>query len=197
MTQENEIYQAIREICNTDNPQRFAEMNKTVFEVAKKALELSQSSFPSNLDEAAESYATESAGWNPDGTETYQVIQEEVDAFKAGAKWRDSHILKMPNNLDEAAEINDGQLAQIIEDYSPATYDFIESETLFLDKEEAIELARTLFKSGAKWMAEQGVVTEQVVGETPIGGKNGVIVLLHDFDGIKAGDKVIVQIRKL
>lgn len=52
------------------------------------------------------------------------------------------------------------------------------------------------FKAGAKWMAEQGVVTEQVVGRTPLNGPNGVTVFLHDFDGIKAGDKVIVQVRK-
>ena len=39
------------------------------------------------LDEAARRYATEDAGLNPDGTEKFQVIQEEADAFKAGAMW--------------------------------------------------------------------------------------------------------------
>ena len=47
-----------------------------------------------NLEKAAEAYATESAGWNPDGTEKYQVIQEEVYAFKAGAEWQRERMLE-------------------------------------------------------------------------------------------------------
>ena len=52
------------------------------------------------------------------------------------------------------------------------------------------------FIAGAKWMAEQGVTTEQTVGRTPLNGPNGVTVFLYDFDGFQPGDKVIVQIRK-
>lgn len=77
MTHKEIIYQAIGEICNTDNPQRFAEMNKTVFEVAKKALELSQPPLSSNLDEAAQEY-----------TEKGNKCQDEMDAFIAGADWQ-------------------------------------------------------------------------------------------------------------
>ena len=46
-----------------------------------------KSELPTNLDEAAERYATEDDGWNPDGTEKYQVIPQFADAFKAGAMW--------------------------------------------------------------------------------------------------------------
>lgn len=39
-SQEEIIYQAIQEVCHVDNPRTFIEHNQTVFEVAKKALEL-------------------------------------------------------------------------------------------------------------------------------------------------------------
>lgn len=57
MTEET-IYQAIREVCNTDNPQVFAEMNKTVFDVAKRALELAESGWAGNAGAPAGRHAS-------------------------------------------------------------------------------------------------------------------------------------------
>lgn len=87
MTNEDIIYQAIKEVCHVDNPRRFAEHNQTVFEVAKKALELSKPALPSDLDEAAEEYADyNSQRWHEDG-DVYYDHNKIMDAFKTGAEW--------------------------------------------------------------------------------------------------------------
>lgn len=52
------------------------------------------------------------------------------------------------------------------------------------------------FKAGAEWMAGQGYTTEKKVDRTPLNGPAGICLNLHEYDGFKLGDKVIVQIRK-
>ena len=83
------------------------------------------------LEDAAIAYSTEDDGWNPDGTEKTQVIQEEVDAFKAGAEWMREKMMKeaveghvstngmgnkylFPNYNDDFKDINDGDKVRII-----------------------------------------------------------------------------------
>ncbi len=66
-------------------------------ECARRYYELGRQSKPKvceGLEKAAIAYSTEDAGLNPNGTEKTQVIQEEVDAFKAGAKWQKEQMLK-------------------------------------------------------------------------------------------------------
>lgn len=65
-----------------------------------------KSEIPTNLDEAVRRYATEDAGLNPDGTEKFQVIQEEVDAFKAGAEWQRDAMLRIANEHLETCDKN-------------------------------------------------------------------------------------------
>ena len=40
------VYEAIRQVCNTDSPKEFAGMNQTVFNVARRAIELCSSNQP-------------------------------------------------------------------------------------------------------------------------------------------------------
>ena len=133
------------------------------------------------LDEAANSYRLEK-----DNGELYGY--DLLDAFKAGAKWRDSQILKLPDNLDRAAE----------------RYGLDEASVVRGTLSELTDA----FKAGAKWMAEQGVSYEDVVylldgGDTlkaypGLDGANETVCLCNAIeDGcLKVGDKVIVQIRK-
>ena len=51
------------------------------------------------LDDKATKYATEDDGWNPDGSEKTQVVEELKDAFIAGAQWqkeqmKETHCLR-------------------------------------------------------------------------------------------------------
>ena len=89
----------------------------------------------------------------------------------------------------------------------PKKFDKIldEAASAELDKQDVAELMCgsyegwqmiEMFKAGAKWMSEQGVIEEKTVDRTPLNGPNGVTVFLYDFDGFQPGDKVIVQIRK-
>lgn len=64
------------------------ELLQKVKELEAKIKELQESPISDHLQKAAERYATECAGYNHDGTEKYQVIPEERDAFIAGANWR-------------------------------------------------------------------------------------------------------------
>lgn len=107
-----------------------------------------------------------------DGFEDKKIKEVAYDAFLCG--YGAKCDTELPQGLDEAAKEHSKQAfnGMLIEDNIDA------------------------FIAGAKWMAEQGVITEQVVGRTPLNGPNGVTVFLYDFDGFKAGDKVIVQIRK-
>ena len=97
-------------------------------------------------------------------------------------------LKKQPQELDEAAE----EFLPESHGYFPCGMSLNASEEEGWSRKQML----AMFKAGAKWMAEQGVTTEQTVGRTPLNGPNGVTVFLYDFDGFQPGDKVVVQIRK-
>lgn len=51
-------------------------------------------------------------------------------------------------------------------------------------------------EAGEQMMAGQGYTTETKVDRTPLNGPAGICLNLHEYDGFKLGDRVIVQIRK-
>ena len=91
--------------------------------------------------------------------------------FEDGSWTMLDNIELLPFNLDEAAEE--------------------------FGKRQGIELApfaKKFFKSGVKWMTEQGKTVEgYIVDEI---SHNGVAVILDNEEQFKPGDRVIVQIRK-
>ena len=135
------------------------------------------------LDEAAEKYRRDSCNAalipNIDGPMS-EYGGSVKDAFKAGATWREQQILKLPYNLDEAAEkwCKENCKGFVLRDKtSRYVGDGIDA-----------------FKAGAEWMAGQGVTCEgYIVDEIAY---NGVGIMLENEGSFKPGDKVIVQIRK-
>lgn len=110
------------------------------------------------------------------------------------AKKRIGELLpSTPSNIDEAAEkyankeypdeASCGQWGT--GDYEPP-----------VDMEYPREVAKDSFKAGAEWMTGQGYTTEEKIDRTPLNGPAGICLNLHEYDGFKLGDRVIVQIRK-
>ena len=119
-----------------------------------ESLEKEQSQW---LDEAATKYQLEvdkqwNRGWSDSVEQAYvegvnDVIGTSIgDAFKAGAKWRDEQIAKIPNNIHEAAV----RFAQ--RGYSPFD-DPYEMNHVF-------ENDVACFEAGAKWALEQTKMEE-------------------------------------
>ena len=88
-----------------------------------------------------------------------------------------------PSNLDEAAEEwrkrNNKGIALCADKKSHYLVDGIDA-----------------FKAGAEWMAEQGVTKDGLVAAYDNGCLRVYTTILDKEDGIKFGDKVVVQIRK-
>ena len=165
MTREEAI-ETIKDLCLTTEQLSRAE-------TAIESLSVSE---PQGLDEAAEEYEEEYG----------KYLYGLSTAFKAGAKWRDEQIPKLPDSVDEAAFdcATKGTIAQSIDSYNA-------------------------FKVGAKWMAEQGEFLNGVVRKVTYGDReNGdydewlsvhideILEQLPKNTKLKPGDKVIVQIRK-
>ena len=139
------------------------------------AIDSLQEQVSQGLDETAENeyplMQTDKLGNNPYiSYNTQQVCRRE--GFKAGAKWRDAQIPKLPDNLDEAAK-----------KYAKT------QDNNFLKP----EIVCQIFKSGAKWMAEQGETHEAFIS---VKGKRTLLSVLARLSNFKFGDKVIIQIRK-
>ena len=146
------------------------------------------------LDEAAEKYSfketNERLMENEISRKNERLFHWQTNkAFKAGAKWRDAQIPKLPDNLDDAAE----------------------EYMLITDTKNSHEeyMIMGAFKAGAKWMAEQGEFLNGVVRKETYGcEENGdydewltvhidsILEQLPKNTQFKPGDKVIVQIRK-
>ena len=139
-------------------------LDKEFKQALQVAIQTLSSKEPQGLDEAAEK-----AGWEwacENKLDPYSMGQAYYEGYKAGVKWRDAQITKLPDNIDEAAfEYACG---------SP----FRNTET-------------AAFKAGAKWMAEQGVTFEASIDELSCGYYN-----LCVQSGLTSEDDTIVQIRK-
>lgn len=133
-------------------------------------------SLPSDVDEAAEEYA----GNHYTNSFDQRICIKE---FKAGVKWRDAQIPKLPDGLEDAA-------LKAISGYPPVV---VNGEYFYIRKQ-----LFDIFEDGAKWMA--GQFEEEAHEEE-------VQELYQDEDGVHCvvsvgvdynpGDKVIVQIRKV
>lgn len=134
-------------------------------------------SLSSNLDEAAEKYAWRKEEPLSDGERLSFCFNPRIDAFKAGAEWRDAQIPKLPNSIDEAAE---KYAIQGHENHTNVNY-----------INTYIEGKRIGFKAGVKWLAGQGYTKEGIARPDDC----EIWVNLTGTD-IKDGDKVIVQVRK-
>lgn len=143
-------------------------------------------SLPSNLDEAAEKYAWMKEEPLSDGERLSFCFNPRIDAFKAGAEWRDAQIPKLPNSIDEAAE---KYAIQGHENHTNVNY-----------INTYIEGKRIGFKAGAEWMVQQGYSQEEIVEDKSIevgyGTLSGISPIINLPDSFKPGSKVIVQIRK-
>ena len=107
---------------------------------------------PQVLDDAAEEYAWGKEEPLADGERVSCMFHPNIDAFKAGAKWRDEQIQKLPDNLDEAAEEIVIKLVPTLgQKYDDGSY--VGGIRDFFSREELIGLVI----AGAKWMAEQGI----------------------------------------
>lgn len=111
-------------------------------------LERLRPSLPSNLDEVAEEYrdtevCTGSDYIDDDGDSLYRSFALK-EAFKAGAKWRDAQIPKLPDSLNGAAN---NYCVDIRLGY-PRVMD------------ETDKYIFNAFKAGAEWMARQGDTRE-------------------------------------
>ena len=130
---------------------------------------------------------TDKHPWNDEDVETaYQ------NGFKAGAEWRDIHIPKLPDNIDEAAELsaNGAMISRQAAMYNTVVYN---TGIKCFDHSDLMKQ----FKAGAKWMAEQGYTKEAVIGiATEEISINVSEQTLNELD-LRPGDKVIVQIRKV
>ena len=132
---------------------------------------------PQGLNEAAEEQwaameyvsntareASSARGWQTD---------DVVNAFKAGAAWRDAQIPKLPDNLGEAAEeyLTDKNVGELYQDFTKDT-----------------------FKAGAKWAMEQGLTCGGRIMKSSI-GETYVESDYIPIDG-KCGDRVLIKILK-
>lgn len=142
-------------------------------EVAYDALYESQLS--SNLNKAAEEYAWMKEEPLSEGERLSFCFNPRIDAFKAGAEWRDAQIQKLPNNLDEVAENR-----------------VTENGRFKITSFEKMRIEDIMF--GAEWMTEQGETVEGYITDEI--AYNGIAVILDNEEQFKPGDKVIVQIRK-
>lgn len=96
---------------------------------------------------------------------------------------------KVPQGLDEAAE----ELSSMAYPYKDSEHEY--DRDMVGDTREYYQEG---FKDGAKWMAEQGLVKETQVYANRWTDVDEVTVSLGQGEyGFKAGDKVIVQIRKV
>lgn len=136
---------------------------------------LSKPSLPSNLDKAAEKYAWKKEEPLSDGERLSFCFNPRIDAFKAGAEWRDAQIPKLSNNLDEVAENR-----------------VTENGRFKITSFEKMRIEDIMF--GAEWMAKQGETVEGYITDEI--AYNGIAVILDNEEQFKPGDKVIVQIRK-
>ena len=125
-----------------------------------------------NLDEAAEEYENWALSYSQADFPTSISYRQ---AFKAGAKWRDQQIPKLPDNIYGAAE---KWCSDNLPDY--LSYD-------------AYEYSVTAFKVGAEWMAGQ---EETFEAEVYGAGDEIEAEICVNPKSVKPGDKVIVQIRK-
>ena len=82
----------------------------------------------------------------------------------------------IPSNLDEAAEKSAEKVCGVL---LADRFPFIQG-----------------FKSGAEWMAGQGVTKDGLVAAYDNGCLRVYTTILDKEDGIKFGDRVVVQIRK-
>ena len=169
MTKEEIVYAAIRQIANTDKPERFAEINQTTFKVAMKVAELMQPSLPEGLDV----------------TDFCKPIQKEIAEKMPEVTDECIWGKKCPEGLDEAAEELANEHGFVKHpSCKPAKYSYQAVRDVFI--EAAI--------AGAEWMAGQGVTC----GGRIMKSSTGETYAESDYvplDG-KCGDKVIVQIRK-
>ena len=110
---------------------------------------------PEGLDEAAKEYEWSNVDTNQLNPPTLDMIVQVGDlrdAFKAGAEWRDAQLPKLPDNLEEAAEISFDEANALTEDYM----DFL-AEGLTENKPRPIgphwfsEYAKKRFIAGAEW----------------------------------------------
>ena len=144
------------------------------------------------LDEAATKYQLEvdkqwNRGWSDSVEQAYvegvnDVIGTSIgDAFKAGAKWRDSQIPRLSNNIDEAAEEyayneypsygvanvecekhfragaewRDSQIPRLPNNIDEAELKYVESSNIPPANQEEEMMVHDAFKAGAKWRDEQ------------------------------------------
>ena len=135
------------------------------------------------LDEAAGKFAAE---------EVYpgdNAYENAIKCYKAGWLTRDVQIPKLPDNVDEAANIS----AEKEHPYRSKCGDWYDEEKV----DDARECHQIGFKAGAEWAFGQGVIGEV---------KDFFCVRVMDYASakiafatipeLKYGDKVIVQIRK-
>ena len=146
-------------------------------------LDTLQEQEPQGLDEAAENWCKENCDGFVLRDKTSRYVGDGIDAFKAGAEWRDKQIPKLPDDLEEAA--NTIPLKLLTENKESYTFDST-----------GMRFPKDCFKAGAKWMARQGETKEQVVFEANPRGIPSVPMVLSSVDTFKLDDKVIVQIRQ-
>ena len=107
---------------------------------------------PQGLDEAATFSSIDYVDSIPDGgTDKHPWNDEDVETayqngFKAGAEWRDIHIPKLPDNIDEAAELsaNGAMISRQAAMYNTVVYN---TGIKCFDHSDLMKQ----FKAGAKW----------------------------------------------
>ena len=117
------------------------------------------------------------------GKKDSYVWEDVRDAIRAGAEWRDTQIPKLPANLDEAAE-----------DFAEEEWDGLhDNDGNALYTQDYIGYT---FKAGAKWMAEQGVTKEAIIGMATEDIAINVSGRILDALELGPGDKVKIILIK-
>lgn len=153
-------------------------------EVAYDALYESQLS--SNLNKAAEEYAWMKEEPLSEGERLSFCFNPRIDAFKAGAEWRDAQIPKLPNSIDEVAENR-----------------VTENGRFKITSFEKMRIEDIMF--GAEWMAKQGVYAYCIESSNPVSESPDIkyhcITLEYEENEntpyVRAGDRVKVILRKI
>lgn len=105
-------------------------------------------------------------------------------------KWLEKNTDKGPQGLDEAAE----KLIDDIWKWEIRSMDM--NSSIIMSESKVKDILLRMYQAGAKWMAGQGVTKDGLVAAYDNGCLRVYATILDKEDGIKFGDKVIVQIRK-
>lgn len=164
-------------------------------------LQREQTSLPSNLYEAAREYAktTSVKVWGridpKKDLKGYMARANYetglLDGFKAGAELTLSELFDKLK-ITPLKVIGKDEYGYPVYDFEVGHY--YRTFTLFGEKYKCDQTDSG--KAGEQMLVGQGYTTECTVDRTPLNGPAGICLNLHEYDGFKLGDRVVVQIRK-